>query len=116
MFSEGTKKGEIMVNPEIKKKIPIEWHVPEDVATQYANNIVVQHTENEFIVSFFETIPPLIIGSPEDIKTQIDGMEEIRSKCVARIIFASEKMRGFIQALNTNFDNFLSKKEMEEKK
>ena len=105
-----------MANPKIQKKVPIEWHVPEDIASQYANNMIVQHADNEFIVSFFETLPPLIVGSPEDIKTQLDAVEGVRSKCVARIIIAPEKMRDFIQALNTNFDKFLSKKKDDKEK
>jgi len=105
-----------MENPEIKKELPLEWYVPEDIVSQYANNIVVQRGDNEFIVSFFQTIPPLIIGSPENIKAQFDRVEEVRSKCVARIIIAPEKMGRFIQALSTNYENSLSKKGPEEEK
>jgi hypothetical protein len=34
--------------------LPIEWHVPDELVTRYANNLLVQHTEHEFILSFFE--------------------------------------------------------------
>jgi hypothetical protein len=105
-----------MENPEIKKQLPIEWYVPENIVSQYANNIVVQHGDNEFIVSFFLTIPPLIIGSPEEIRAQVEKVEEVRSKCVARIIIAPEKMELFIQALTTNYKISLSKKGLEEEK
>jgi hypothetical protein len=39
--------------------LPIEWHVPDDLVTRYANNLLIQHTEHEFILSFFEILPPL---------------------------------------------------------
>jgi len=103
-----------MANPVREKKIPIEWHVPEDITSQYANNIVVQHTNSEFFVSFFETLPPLIIGSPEDTRAQIDEVKEVQAKCLARIVIAPNKMKDFIQALNVNFAKFLSKNGMEE--
>ena len=100
-----------MEEHESKKNIPIEWYVPEDITSRYSNNIVVQHTDSEFIVSFFETIPPALIGSPENIKAQLDNVEKIRSKCVARIIISPGKMKAFIQALNGNLEKFLSRKE-----
>jgi len=103
-----------MANSVSEKKIPIEWHVPEDIASQYANNIVVQHTNNEFIVSFFETLPPLIIGSSENIRSQIDEVKEVRAKCLARIIIAPNNMKNFIQVLNGSFAKFVSKNGMEE--
>lgn len=103
-----------MTNPKIEKGVPIEWHVPEEIVSQYANNMVVQHTDNEFIVSFFETLPPLIIGSPEDTRAQFDEVKEVRAKCLARIIIPPNKMKDFIQALNGNLAKFLSKKGLEE--
>ena len=38
-------------------KLPIEWYIAEDLKSQYATNIVIQHTDQEFLISFFE--PPI---------------------------------------------------------
>ncbi|MCP4682431.1 MAG: DUF3467 domain-containing protein [Desulfobacterales bacterium] len=99
-----------MADPQTNKGIPIDWHVPEDVASQYANNMVVQHMDNEFVLSFFETFPPIIVGSSEDIKGKVDEVKDVRAKCVARIIIPQNKMKSLIQALDANLDRFLSEK------
>ena len=48
------------------KMVPIKWHYPDSIVTRYATNFVVQHTDREFIISFFEAWPPVIIGTPEE--------------------------------------------------
>ncbi len=90
--------------------VPIEWHVPEDLISRYANNIVVQHTEDEFIISFFEARPPLLLGPSEEIKAKLEQIKSIRAECVARIIVAAEKMPSVIEALQGNLDKYLARK------
>jgi hypothetical protein len=45
-------------------ELPIEWHIPDSLVTHYVTNMVVQHTPHEFIISFFDIKPPLIVGVP----------------------------------------------------
>jgi hypothetical protein len=92
------------------RAIPIEWYVPDHIESKYANNLVVQHGENEIIISFFETRPPLILGTPEDIE-RLARLESIRSECVARIIVSPSKMPAFIEALQTNYQRYVTKKQ-----
>ncbi len=33
--------------------LPIEWNYPENIVSKYATNLVVQHTEHEFIIILF---------------------------------------------------------------
>ena len=94
--------------------LPIEWYYPENTISRYANNILVQHTETEFIVSFFEIQPPTILGSAEDVKTQLEEVKSVRATCVARIIVPISKMPSFIEALESNHKKYLSKLEEQE--
>ncbi|MCC6458041.1 MAG: DUF3467 domain-containing protein [Caldilineaceae bacterium] len=96
------------------KDIPIEWDFPEDLQTLYANNFLVQHSESEFIVSFFEVFPPLLLGEPEEIQKQVEQLSSIRSRCVARIVIPTQKMESFIGALVQNHTRFMSKYSPEE--
>lgn len=91
-------------------KLPIEWHTPEGLISRYANNIIVQHTPQEFIVSFFETQPPLMLGNSEETAKQLKTMKSVRSLCVSRIIISPDRIGDFINALQTNYQNYLSKK------
>lgn len=90
-------------------QIPIEWHVPEGLISRYANNIIVQHTQHEFVISFFESRPPLIVGSPEEQAAQLEKMTSIKFECVARIIVAPDQMAEFLHVLQRNFETYLSK-------
>jgi hypothetical protein len=98
-----------MAEQEIKGiYVPIEWHAPEDLISRYANNILVQHEEHEFIISFFEIRPPLLLGSPEEIKAKLEQTESVRAECVARIIVAADRMPSFIEALQGNLEKYLA--------
>ena len=87
----------------------LEWHVPEDMACQYATNLVVQQSEHEFIISFFNAPPPILIGSPEEIRDQLQQLGSVRADCVARIIVASSRMPEFVQVLQDGLKKYLSR-------
>lgn len=95
----------------IKKKqfveLPIEWHYPEGLISRYANNITVQRTETEVIISFFETCHPLVLGTQEKQKEQLESMKSIRAVCVSRILVSPDQIGKFIEALQTNYQSSL---------
>lgn len=81
--------------------------------SRYATHIVVQHTEHEFIISFFEVQPPVLLGMPEEIEARLEQIESIRADCVARVIVAAERMPEFVRVLQDNLDTYPSRKESE---
>ncbi len=94
-------------------RLPIEWHFSPNVPGRYATNMVVQHTEHEFIISFFEAYPPIVLGAPEERKAALEQIESVPAVCVARVIVAPERLAEFIQVLQDNLDNYLSRTESE---
>jgi hypothetical protein len=88
--------------------LPIEWHTPEGLVSRYVSNLVVQHTEHEFIISFFEILPPLLLGTPEEQQARLTRMNAIQAECVARIIVSPEQMPTFIQAMQTVLEKYRS--------
>ena len=58
-----SKQGDIMSEKEQAINLPIEWNYPENIVSKYATNLVVPHTEHEFILSFFEARSPVILGT-----------------------------------------------------
>ena len=96
-----------MVQPD-RIAVPFEWNFPQSVQSRYANNILVQHSEHESIVSFFEVIPPILLGEPQQVSEQLKQIKSIRGNCVARIIVATEKMPEFIKVLQDNLRQFHS--------
>jgi hypothetical protein len=65
--------------------IPVEWHVPEDVVSGYATNILVQHTEHEFIISFYEAQPPILFGDkPDEVRAQLKQIRAVGCRNLSR--------------------------------
>lgn len=72
--------------------IPVRWIVPESVTPRYATNFTLQRTEHEYILSFFQIVPPLIVGGPEQVAEQIQGIHEIQAKCLFQVIIAEDRL------------------------
>ena len=89
-------------------KLLIEWHISEDLKSQYATNLVVQHTDQEFIISFFEVKNPIVLGSPDEIKSTFEKIGSVRAECISQIIVTPKRMQEFIKIMQTNLDTFHS--------
>lgn len=96
-------------SPERGRAVPVEWHFPNDIVSRYATNLVVQHSEHEFTISFFEVRPPILLGSAEQVQAALQQIESIPAICIARIIVAAERMPEFVQVLQDNLTQYQSK-------
>ena len=87
--------------------LPIEWHTPDNIVTSFVNNVVVQHDERSFFISFFEIVPPIALGEGAD--EAIKAWKSIKAKCVARVAIARDQMENVIEALTKNLEKFKSR-------
>lgn len=78
------------------RAIPLRWHIPDGIITRYANNILITHTDSEFIIMFFEVTPPLRLSNDDPMPEYLD------SECVARIVLTPKKAQSFLMALSKN--------------
>lgn len=88
--------------------LSVDWHFPEGLQSRYANNMLVQTGEHEFVISFFEMQLPTLLGSPEENQTKLKEMGTIKAECVSKIIVSPGVVQGFIDALQTELDKFSS--------
>ncbi len=100
------KKEEKVVEGSVTRRIPIEWHIPDDMIGRYATNLIVQHTDNEFVIWFFEVDQPIVLGTPEEVERQLQEVTSVRGRCIAKIIVANNRMRRFIEVLEQNWKRF----------
>ena len=84
--------------------LSVDWHFPEGLQSRYANNVLVQNGQFEFIISFFEMQLPMLFGSLEENKAKLEEMESIRAECVSKIIIPRELVQGLINALQTELE------------
>jgi len=94
-----------------KVAIPLEWRVPEDLETHFATNMVVAHSEGAFFITFFEVVPPFILGDVE----KLTALKSVPAKAVARVAIAADRMEAFIDAMKSNLASYRKGKDMEGK-
>lgn len=85
-----------------KKEVKLNWHYQDNMTSKYSTNLVVQHTEHEFVLSFFEATPPILL-SDKDI-----DIDSVTAECVARIVIAPGRLQQFIDVLQKNVDIYKS--------
>jgi len=85
-------------------RLPLTWFIPDSIVSKYANNVVIQHTETDFIISFFEVRPPLLLGNSEEVQERIAEMDSVQAECIARIIMHESQARGLLGALERNLE------------
>lgn len=81
--------------------IKLDFIVPDDMVCEFADNLLVIHTQNEFVLSFMQTRFPTIL-KPEDVHK----LTTVESVCISRIIVTPAMMEQMITALQTNFDKY----------
>ncbi|NLE43846.1 MAG: DUF3467 domain-containing protein [Chloroflexi bacterium] len=89
--------------------VPLEFCVPGELVSRYATNFVVQHTENEFILSFFEAEAPILLGTPEENLATLQSIGSVKARCVARIIVSPSRMPELIRIMGENYDRYQSR-------
>lgn len=86
-----------------ERQIPIDWKVPPSITTRLATHFIVQTTpQGEVILSFFEIIPPIIMGTPAEQDAQLTKIKVIEAECVGRINITPARLAEFIEILHTH--------------
>jgi hypothetical protein len=89
------------------KALAINRIVPGDLQARFANDLVIQHQSEHFILSFFEMFPPMVIAETTDeIREAYAAIEAVEAKCVARIVVTPKTLKAFIDTLTKNVQNY----------
>jgi len=85
---------------------PLEWYVPEGLDVVWANNVAIQHQEEDFVMTFFQVIPPMLLGAS---KEEVEAIKTVRATAVARIAMSPTQIERLIAALQDNFAKWKTK-------
>jgi len=82
------------------KPLPIDWTVPEDLPILFVNNMTIQFTEHEFILTFYQLAPPPFLGPLAEHR--LEQMDAVSAVAVARVAVSAGRLPGFIRAMEDN--------------
>ncbi len=72
---------------------PLQFNIPEGISSAYATNVLVQRTEHEYILTFFEAKAPIILGPNAPFP------DRVQADYLCRVIVAAGRMQGFVEVM-----------------
>ena len=101
--------------PELGLPVRLRWEIPDDMDILWASNFSIQHSAREFVLTFFQVAPPLLIEpTEEELKAIV--VEGIRAKAVARIALTPAALQELIDVVQVNWASFVKLSEQREEK
>ncbi len=91
--------------------LPIVYTDMEDKPILFANQFVIQHQKNEFVLTVGQLQPPILLGSPEERKEQVKKLTYVPIKVVARFGLTRQRLVELVEALQTNLRKYDEKQE-----
>lgn len=94
-------------NPSKGKFVEVRREYPDENITKFTNDLAIQFDDENFILSFFEILPPMLLGSDEkELQKQMTKIEYVNAHCVSRMIVTPKKLKSFIDALVNNYEKY----------
>lgn len=95
-----------MTEPESTEsvQIPIAYVGTDDGPILLGNSFLVQHQQDEFILSIGHMAPPILIGSPAEIMGQARKIPFIPVKITARYSMSPTRVRELVTLLQQQLD------------
>ena len=79
--------------------MPLRFIVPTGLTSRYAQHMIVQASEIDVTLSFFEMKTPIAIGG---IEIQREALKEgVTAECVARVTIAKARFSEFVKAFTS---------------
>ena len=87
------------VSEDLEERVPLNWHIPVGLSSKYAQHMLVQASEFEVTLSFFELKPPVILSTMPLEEQKKILRQGITAECVARITVARARYSDFLKAM-----------------
>lgn len=79
--------------------LPLVWIDPDSIEIQFVNQLVVQHQGDEYILTFGQQSPPMLMGTLEERKGQAEKIPYVPIRTAVRLGTTTKKMREFVNVL-----------------
>lgn len=108
-----TKKTTKTQTEPFQRAVSLVWVGLEDTPVGTVNNTICQIHDDLFIMSFGFTNPPVLVGTPTQVKAQIEAVEAVRVTPVARIAVTEQHLESIIKALKSSLTRYRKQKDVE---
>jgi hypothetical protein len=79
--------------------IPVAWIGLDERPIELANQFLIQHEPNEFILTIGQLSPPPLIGSQEQQAEQVEALDFVPIRALCRVSMAPNRLRDLIAIL-----------------
>lgn len=83
-------------------QIPATWVGIDETTVIFANQFIIQFNGNEFFLTAGQMSPPVVVGTPEEIREQLKRLPFLPVRVVSRLAFTSETMGLLVGILQEN--------------
>jgi hypothetical protein len=88
------------------REVPVVWENLDSVPVFLANQFVVQHFQDEFILTIGQLVPPALLGDEQARTTQLQEIEQVTARPIARIAFTRARLIELVQALEAHREKY----------
>lgn len=89
-----------------QKSVPLAIIGGDETPMLYANHFVIQNQQNEFILTAGQIAPPMLMGTDEEKAEQLEQVDYVPVKVVARIVVTETRLKELIDVLQTNLKGY----------
>jgi hypothetical protein len=93
-----------MAGKEVRIELPLVWIDPDSSEILFANQLLVQRQEGEYILTFGQQTPPPLIGTPEERAEQAKQIPYVPVRVAVRVATTRERMRKFVGVMQSLLD------------
>ncbi len=86
--------------------VPVKYNTPASTITRLANQITLQAGPAGWYFTFYEAVPPLARGTPEEVQTQLEKLEFVEADCVARVFVPIDRLPEMLAAIQSTAQQF----------
>ena len=86
--------------------VPVDFTSGSEIPAVHANQVIIQHTEHEFIITLYEVLPPTVNSDPALQARQLAKIKSVPARAVAKIVMSPGRVRELSAALADNIEKY----------
>jgi len=82
------------------------WKGIEDAPLLYVNQFVLQHEQDELILTVGQLQPPILLGQPAEVIEQAKSLTYVPVNVVTRLAFTRQRLGELSRVINEQLEKF----------